>query len=135
MITEERNELKQLSESQNGAKQLEEQIKTLNAKLQQKEAEANRLKVCFSFCLSFFLSLIILTFAFNSIQMDLDEGKSASLKENRLLASALYELGLEYQRLKAPKAPIPLGADVTSQQPAPPRTPTTVLAKQRSDHL
>jgi hypothetical protein len=53
----------------------------------------------------------------------LEESKESSAREQKLMSSAVYELGLELQRLKAPKP------DVPQSQGLPPKS---LLAQKRS---
>jgi len=52
----------------------------------------------------------------------LEESKESSAREQKLMSSAVYELGLELQRLKAPKPDLPL------QQ----QNPKSLLAQKRN---
>jgi hypothetical protein len=52
-----------------------------------------------------------------------EESKESSIREQRLISSAFYEIGLELQRLKAPKA--------MEFNPAASGPPTTFLKEQR----
>jgi len=52
----------------------------------------------------------------------LEESKESSAREQKLMSSAVYELGLELQRLKAPKPDLP------QQQ----QNPKSLLAQKRN---
>jgi len=83
MIREERSKIKDVQSSQmaQAQTQYEEAVQSLKNQLKDKERE-----------LTHFKNL-------------LEESKESSSREQRLLSSAFYELGLDLQRLKAPKPP------------------------------
>lgn len=94
MIREERSKIKDTQSSQlaQAQTQYEEVVQSLKNQLKDKERE-----------LAHFKNL-------------LEESKESSSREQRLLSSAFYELGLDLQRLKAPKPPTdPIGTQAAVQ--------------------
>jgi len=85
--------------------QLDESIKTLRNQLDEKDKEIAMIKRMW------------------------EEGKENSTKEQKLMISAFYGVGLELARLKVPQPNVPSGISAPTAA-----TPRAFLAKLRNDH-
>jgi len=115
MIREERSKTKDLPDqvSQKLQKQFEESIQLFKNQIKEKEKELASQKTL------------------------LEESKESSAREQRLMSSALYEMGLELQRLKAPKPDIQMNVNTTvssgGQPITSPNEPKSLLAQKRRE--
>eukprot|EP01114_Cavostelium_apophysatum_P013385 TRINITY_DN3232_c0_g1_i1.p1 TRINITY_DN3232_c0_g1~~TRINITY_DN3232_c0_g1_i1.p1 ORF type:complete len:700 (+),score=248.55 TRINITY_DN3232_c0_g1_i1:182-2281(+) len=115
MIRDERDKSKsqQGAASQNVIKQYEDTINMLNNQIKENDKEISHLKGL------------------------LEESRESSAREQKLLSSALYEMGLELQRLKAPRPDQVLSGTSTGKAsvPSPQKEPApkSLLAMKRRD--